>query len=99
MEWTTDTLYTHFTAALLALDERTHERVNAQEDVARAAMVAAAIASDKAERATEKRFDGVNEFRETLKNQQALFVTRSEVYALVGAACTVMLIVAHYLPR
>lgn len=34
----------------------------------------------------EKRLDGMNEFRQQLKDQQSSYVTRSEIYALVAVA-------------
>ena len=98
-EWTPDTLYIHFAKLIEAVDDQTKERVLAQNLATEAAMAAANKAIEKADKALEKRLDSVNEFRATLKDQQGLFVTRTEVYAIIGTACTVVLIVAHYLPR
>ncbi len=39
----------------------------------------------KAEVATEKRFEGVNEFRDTLRDQAATFITRDEVNARMAS--------------
>ncbi len=41
-------------------------------------MIAAKEAVQKAENAAEKRFDSVNEFRNTLRDQQLLLMTRAE---------------------
>lgn len=49
----------------------------------RAALDAAATAVSKAENATEKRFESVNEFRKTLTDQTATFPTRDEVSARI----------------
>jgi len=43
------------------------------------AQIAAALANDKSEKATDKRFDAVNEFRAVLTAQQATFITRNEM--------------------
>jgi anion-transporting ArsA/GET3 family ATPase len=63
--WTFSTLYKHVTALS-----------DASKDAVSAAMDAAKMASDKADAATEKRFDAVNEFRATLKDQQATFADK-----------------------
>lgn len=51
----------------------------AQKDAMTAALVAQKEAVEKAERATEKRFESVNEFRGTLDQQQRTLIPRSEV--------------------
>lgn len=48
------------------------------EKAVQAALIAAKEAVQKAEIAAEKRFDSVNEFRNTLKDQQLLLLTRAE---------------------
>jgi hypothetical protein len=50
-----------------------------------AALSAAETAVNKAEVATEKRFDGVNEFRRALTDQTATFPTRDEVNVRIEA--------------
>ena len=42
-------------------------------------LVALEKATDLAARTLEKRLEGMNEFREALKNQTSLFVTRTEI--------------------
>jgi hypothetical protein len=49
----------------------------------KAALTAAETAVNKAEVATEKRFEGVNEFRKTLSDQTGTFPTRDEVRAQI----------------
>jgi hypothetical protein len=51
----------------------------------RIALEAAEKAVLKAENANERRFEGVNEFRQTLSDQAAQFITRKEVEALLNA--------------
>jgi hypothetical protein len=53
-----------------------------QEKAVLAAMAAAEKAVTKAEIASEKRFESVNEFRKTLSDQTANFITRTEYAAL-----------------
>lgn len=55
------------------------------------------LAVTKADSANEKRLDSVNEFRNTLKDQQGTFMTRTEVYALVGAAGVIGGLVGHFI--
>ncbi len=83
--WTLDTLETHFTAKLNALEQisnereaRNIERFDAAKETIGVAMTAADKAIVKAEMATEKRFDSVNEFRQSLADQAAQFMPRTE---------------------
>jgi len=55
------------------------QRFEGQEKAVAAALAAAKEAVGKAESAAEKRFDSVNEFRSTLKDQQATLMPRTEV--------------------
>lgn len=75
------------TRELLAiLNERSTangQRFDAQEKAVAAALAAAKEAVAKAEAAAEKRFEGLNEFRGTLKDQQATLMPRAEVLALL----------------
>lgn len=61
--------------------ERTtyNQRFEAQEKAVAAALAAAKEAVAKAETAAEKRFDSVNEFRASLKDQQITLIPRIEV--------------------
>ena len=64
-------------------DRRYTERFAAQEGANKLALEAAEKAVLKAENASEKRFEAVNEFRATLSDQAAAFITRKEVEALL----------------
>jgi hypothetical protein len=65
--WTFATLYKH----VMALSDASKEAVTA-------AMDAAKVATDKADAANEKRFDAVNEFRATLKDQSTTFADKGQ---------------------
>ncbi len=67
------------------LSLRLTESISAQDRANRIALDAAEKAVLKAETASEKRFEAVNEFRQTLSDQAANFITRKEVEALLGA--------------
>jgi hypothetical protein len=49
------------------------------------ALIASEKAILKAEQAAEKRFDAVNEFRQTLSDQASTFISRSEAQARIEA--------------
>lgn len=59
-------------------EKRNGQRFDAQEKAVQAALAAAEKAVTKAEVAAEKRFESVNEFRKTLSDQTASFLTRNE---------------------
>jgi len=65
--WTFDTLYIH----VMEISKAAKEGVSA-------AMAASEKAVLKAETANEKRFDGVNEFRQAMRDQQDTFANKSE---------------------
>ncbi len=74
----------------IRIDERDRQysqRFDAQEKAVAAALAAAKEAVTKAEAAAEKRFDSVNEFRNTLKDQTATFLTRGEAIGFFFGAC------------
>lgn len=60
-------------------DRQYGQRFDAQEKAVAAALAAAKEAVVKQDAASEKRFDSVNEFRNTLKDQTGTFVTRAEL--------------------
>jgi hypothetical protein len=82
--WTTDTLKDHLDNRINAIDRFLNIRIDSQADKVELALAASERAITKADIATEKRFDGVNEFRQSLSDQAALFVTREVVEALVA---------------
>lgn len=62
-------------------DRQYSQRFDAQQQAVKEAFFSAKEAVDKAERASEKRFDSVNEFRGQLKDQQNTFLPRTEYIA------------------
>lgn len=70
----------HLKELLAAADRRYEQRFDAQEKAVQAALNAAKDAVNKAEQASEKRLDSVNEFRAQLRDQAGTFVTRSELW-------------------
>lgn len=62
-------------------DSRYTERAASQEKAVGAALQAAKEAVEKAEKANEKRFESVNEFRSALSDQSAGFLPRNEYNA------------------
>jgi len=72
--WTVDTLKQHMDQRFIESDERLRIRITTAE-----------AAVNKAEVATEKRFEGVNEFRKTLSDQTATFMSRLETEQRVNA--------------
>lgn len=83
----------HLEALLAEKDKRDQQRFAAQgealtaallsqEQAVQTAMIAAEKAVTKAETANEKRFESVNEFRQTLSDQTASFPSRVELHAL-----------------
>jgi hypothetical protein len=88
--WTIDTLHEHVRMLMEANDRRYEQRFDASQkaielgfSAQKAAVDAALAAADraviKAETAAEKRFESVNEFRNTLGDQQRNLIPRAEV--------------------
>jgi hypothetical protein len=75
-DWTVDILRTHLMAIFEEREKRYNQRFTDLETALRAALAASEKAIIKAETATERRFDSVNEFRQTLTDQAAQFLTR-----------------------
>ena len=76
-----------FKEILQERDERYKQRAISQDQAVKAALDTSEKAITKAETATEKRFEGVNEFRETLADQAATLMPRVE-YAVQHKAIT-----------
>lgn len=81
----TERLAEELAARIVALDALTDAKfvtyrtlIDSQAEKVALALAAADRAIQKAEAATEKRFDNVNEFRKTLSDQAQDFVTRRE---------------------
>jgi small-conductance mechanosensitive channel len=79
--WTLETLKVYFEAVLSERDRAVLAAFAAQKSAVDAALAAADRAVAKAEDAAEKRFESVNEFRNTLKDQQIGLLTRTEAEA------------------
>jgi hypothetical protein len=84
--WTVDTLHEHTLILVRGVERQIQGKERALKDkiiyvekLSNAALTAANIAIDKSEKAVEKRFDGVNEFRKSLADQTAEFVRKSEI--------------------
>ena len=76
--WSVDTALQHVLSLMGANDHRYEQRFLDQEKAVMLAMAAAKEAVAKAEAASEKRFDSVNEFRATLGDQQRNLMPRAE---------------------
>jgi ElaB/YqjD/DUF883 family membrane-anchored ribosome-binding protein len=83
-EWTISTALNHLLSLRDGDNLRHEQRFVAQERAVEAALYAARTATEKADTATEKRFESVNEFRAQLKDSQGQYISRVEVNALVG---------------
>lgn len=81
-KWTLGSLKAHYDAILRERDRRYEQRFADAETATRAALAAAEKAVTKAEASADKRFEGVNEFRQALSDQTATFITRTEALAL-----------------
>jgi hypothetical protein len=77
-EWTVGTLHEHLSQVLAERDQRYEQRFADLERALTTALAASEKAILKAEGATERRFEAVNEFRGTLSDQASQFVTRAE---------------------
>lgn len=76
--WTLDTLEFHLSARIAEYEERNKERLAAMRENINLALASADKAIAKAELATDRRFDSVNEFRATLSDQATQFLSRDE---------------------
>jgi len=88
--WTTTTLMEYYKDRHIDLQAQMAQRfdsqqraleaaISAQGKAIDAALTAVTLASNKAERAMELRFESVNEFRQQLSDQTATFMTRDEI--------------------
>ena len=77
--WTIESYVAHNESMREETDRRYQQRFTAQEQAVAAALTSAKEAVSKAEAASEKRFDSVNEFRATLADQSATLISRTEV--------------------
>src|SRR6185369_2256230 len=78
----TISLKEHFEDLLEEADKRYQQRFNDTKIAVDAALASSEKAVTKAETAAEKRFESVNEFRNTLADQQRTLMPRAETEAL-----------------
>jgi len=69
-------------AQINAVEKRADMRFEAMKAQVESAFASSQLAINKADEATEKRFEGVNEFRAALSDQAAHFVTNQQLAAL-----------------
>ena len=84
--WNIDTLKEHVFAVMDERDMRYEQRFQASQK-----------AIDEAKTETQKKFENTNEWRGLVSDTQKNYVTRSEVFALVGAAAAIVGIVIEIL--
>lgn len=77
-DWTTGTLKIYHDEKIALLERYFERRFTDQDKAVQAALLAAKEAVLKAEVASEKRFESVNEFRRTLSDQTNTFLPRPE---------------------
>lgn len=82
--WTFDTLKQYIDAKFTEADKRYEQRFMDSGTAVNAALQAAEKAVTKAEAASEKRFESVNEFRGTLTDQARTFIPRAEADLRMG---------------
>ncbi len=73
----------YLTALISAAEARSDARFEAMKQTVETAFANSQVAIGKAEEATAKRFEGVNEFRSALSDQASSFVSRTTLDALV----------------
>ncbi len=67
-----------FTLLFTETEKRNAQRFDAQQEAVRQALLSAEKAVTKAEIASEKRFEGMNEFRQSLTDQTNTYMPRAE---------------------
>jgi hypothetical protein len=72
----------YLSALISAAEKRSDDRFEAMQEAVKAAFAESQKAITKAETATEKRFESVNEFRASLSDQATRFITRDTLNAL-----------------
>jgi hypothetical protein len=80
----------HLESMMEERDKRYDQRFEDSKEAISAALAASKEAVVKAELATEKRFDAVNEFRGALSDAQSRYITKSEAIALITVISVVV---------
>jgi len=83
--WTTDTLHRWTIDQMAAHALLDDQRFESLEATIKVAVNSAKEAVDKAEKASEKRLDGLNELRGAMTDQSATYITRETVSAMTSA--------------
>jgi hypothetical protein len=83
--WTLEAFMAHIRELLVQMDLSYQQRFDAQEKAMEAALTAADRAVLKAEAASERRFESVNELRSVLTAQSATLATKADVEAATKA--------------
>jgi gas vesicle protein len=73
----------YLTSLINAAERRSDARFDAMKDMVETAFETAKEAISKAETATDRRLEGMNEFRDTLSDQASHFVTKDALESLV----------------
>ena len=73
----------YLTALINAAEKRSDARFESMKTMVETAFETSKAAVSKAESATDKRLEGMNEFRDTLSDQAAHFVTKDSLASLV----------------
>jgi hypothetical protein len=84
-DWTVANLKEYLQRMLFDVERRLDERITSQKEAVTLAVAAADRAMTKADVANEKRFESVNEFRQSLSDKDRLQMPRSEIEALFRA--------------
>jgi hypothetical protein len=84
-EWTVDILHAHILAILDEREKRNDQRFTDMQTALQAALAASEKAVIKAEVATEKRFEGVNEFRSMVNDLVAGKIDRAEFMLAIAS--------------
>ena len=74
----------YLTALINAVEQRSDQRFESMRVMVETAFSTAQTAIDKAEAATDRRLEGMNEFRDSLSDQASRFVTKEQIDLLVG---------------
>lgn len=86
-QWTLDTLQDHLKSIIENNNARYEVMFANAEKSVHAALNSADTAIKKAEAASDKRFEGVNEFRATLADQQRMLMPRAETEEAIKRIC------------
>ena len=84
--WSLETLEQYLSSKIDGIEKNLTTRLNGVEKSVETALASADKAVSKSDQATERRFESVNEFRQTLQDQTSTFLPRAEYQAQRKAA-------------